>query len=145
MFRHNLGSISGAVWAVVLAQLVEWLIPILVVSSSNPVIGKNLYWTLTVNCIEKTNIKKKRPAMAHFKKITWAAFVVQQLAERLIPTPKSRSSNPIHHHHHQVSFLSTLLYRMNGLRRRKNRTRDKFCETLKGKFSNQRKPSLQRQ
>ena len=57
--------------------------------------------------------------MAHFKKITWAAFVVQQLAERLIPTPKSRSSNPIHHHHHQVSFLSTLLYRMNGLRRRK--------------------------
>ena len=83
--------------------------------------------------------------MAHFKKITWAAFVVQQLAERLIPTPKSRSSNPIHHHHHQVSFLSTLLYRMNGLRRRKNRTRDKFCETLKGKFSNQRKPSLQRQ
>ena len=31
---------------------------------------QNLYWTLfTVNCIEKTKIKKKRPGMAHLKKI----------------------------------------------------------------------------
>ena len=30
---------------------------------------KKLYWTLfTVNCIGKTKIKKKRPAMAHFLK-----------------------------------------------------------------------------
>jgi len=28
--------------------------------------GKNLYKTFTVNCIEKTKIKKKRPGMAHF-------------------------------------------------------------------------------
>ena len=26
--------------------------------------GKNLYWTFTVNCIEKTKIKKKRPGSA---------------------------------------------------------------------------------
>ena len=30
---------------------------------------QNLYWTLfTINCIEKTKIKKKRPGMAHFLK-----------------------------------------------------------------------------
>ena len=39
------------------------------VRGSNPVIGKNLCWTLfAVNWIEKTKIKKKRPNMAHLKK-----------------------------------------------------------------------------
>ena len=52
----------------VVAQLVERLLPIPEVRSSNPVIGKNLYWTFAVNCIEKTKIKKKRPGMAHLKK-----------------------------------------------------------------------------
>ena len=53
--------------AVVVAQLVEQLLPIPEVCSSNPDIGKNLYWTFTVlNSIEKTKIKKKRPGMAHF-------------------------------------------------------------------------------
>ena len=47
------------VWAVVVAQLVERWLPIREVCSSNPVIGKNLYQTLTVNCIEKTKIMKK--------------------------------------------------------------------------------------
>ena len=33
------------VWAVVVAQLVEWFPPIPEIHSSNPVIVKNLYWT----------------------------------------------------------------------------------------------------
>ena len=36
------------------------------VHGSYPVIGKNLYWTITDICIEKTKIMKKRPGMAHF-------------------------------------------------------------------------------
>ena len=40
------------------AQLVERSIPIPEVRGSNPVIGKNLFWTFTVNCIEKTKMKK---------------------------------------------------------------------------------------
>ena len=55
-------------WAVVVAQLVQRSLPILEVRGSIPVIGKNLYWTFSVNCIEKTKIKKKRPGMAHLKK-----------------------------------------------------------------------------
>ena len=39
----------AAEWAVVVAQLVEWLLPIPEVCSSNPVIGKLLYKTF-VNC-----------------------------------------------------------------------------------------------
>ena len=50
----------------VVAQLVEWSLSIPEVRSSNPVIGKILYWTFTVNCIEKTKIKKKGPGKAHF-------------------------------------------------------------------------------
>ena len=57
---------------VVVAQLVERLIPITKVRGSNPVIGKNLFinWTFVYCqlCIEKTKIKKKRPGMAHFFK-----------------------------------------------------------------------------
>ena len=52
----------------VVAQLVEQSLLIPEVRGSNPVIGKNLYRTFTVNCIEKTKIKKKRPGMTHFKK-----------------------------------------------------------------------------
>ena len=51
--------IMRAQWAVVVAQLVEWSIPIPEVRSSNPVIGKKLYWTFTVNFIEKAKIKQK--------------------------------------------------------------------------------------
>ena len=66
----------------VVAQLVEQLLPIPEVRSSNPVIGNKLYWTLfSVNCIEKTKInkrgwewpikkRKKRPGIAHFLKRT---------------------------------------------------------------------------
>ena len=47
--------------AVVVAQLVEQLLPKPEVCSLNPVIGKNLYieHLFTVNCIEKMKIKKK--------------------------------------------------------------------------------------
>ena len=57
--------------AVVVAQLVEHSLPIPEVFGSNPVIGKHLYWTFTVNCNEKVKIKKKRLGMAHlFEKNT---------------------------------------------------------------------------
>ena len=60
--------------AVVVAQLVDQSLPFPEVCSSNPVIDKNLYWT--VNCIEKSKIKKKRPGMAHLKKLRWSSILV---------------------------------------------------------------------
>ena len=54
------------VGAVVVAQLVERSLSIPEVRGSNSDIGKFFYWILTVNCIEKTKIKKKRPGLAHF-------------------------------------------------------------------------------
>ena len=57
----------------VVAQLVERSLPIPKVRNSNPVIGKiyiePLFICLLFNCIEKTNINKKRPGMANFLKI----------------------------------------------------------------------------
>ena len=50
-------------------QWVEWLLPIPDGRGSNLVICKNLYCTLTVNCIEKTKVKKKRSGMAHLKNV----------------------------------------------------------------------------
>ena len=57
--------------AVVLAQLVEWSLPIPEVCILNPVIGNNLYieHLFTVNCIEKTKIKNKEAGNGQFKKI----------------------------------------------------------------------------
>ena len=52
----------------VVAQLVERSLPIPEVRGSNPVIGKNIQLTFTVNSIEKTKINKKWPRMAHFYK-----------------------------------------------------------------------------
>ena len=52
----------------VVAQLVEQSLLIPEVRGSNPVIGKIYNEHLfTVNCIEKTKRKKKRPGMAHLK------------------------------------------------------------------------------
>ena len=52
-------------WAVVVAQLVEQLLPTPQVRSSNQVICKIYIQNLfTLNCIEKTNIKKKNPGLA---------------------------------------------------------------------------------
>ena len=49
-----------------MAQLVERLLRISEVRGLNPVMGKNLYCTFTINCIEKTKTKKKRPGMDPF-------------------------------------------------------------------------------
>ena len=59
----KLFSKSFHVGAVIVAQLVEWLLSNPEVRGSNRVIGKNLYWTLfTVNYIEKTNENKEKEA-----------------------------------------------------------------------------------
>ena len=47
--------------AVVVTKLVEQSLPIPEVPGPNPVVGKYLYRTFSVNCIEKMKIKKKRP------------------------------------------------------------------------------------
>ena len=54
--------------AVVVAQMVGRSLPIPEAHGSNPVIGKIYIKHFTVNCIEKTKIKKKRLRMAHFFK-----------------------------------------------------------------------------
>ena len=52
-------SSNNRLGVVVAAQLVERLLPIPEVHGSNPVIGKTLYLTFTVNCIGKKKIKNK--------------------------------------------------------------------------------------
>ena len=53
-------------WGVVVAQLVERTLPTPEIYSSNPDIGE----ILSTNCIiEKTKIKKKRPAISHLFKL----------------------------------------------------------------------------
>ena len=55
---------------VVVAQLVEQLLPLLEVRGSNTVIGKiNIEHLFTIICIEKTKINQKRPGMTHFLEI----------------------------------------------------------------------------
>ena len=52
-----------------MAQLVEWSLPITEVRSSYPVIGKiyiEHFLLVYYKCIEKTQINKKQPRMAHF-------------------------------------------------------------------------------
>ena len=63
-----IGPTVKHVWnvAVVVAQLVERLLPIPEARGSNPVIGKNYIEHLLSTVFEKTKIKKKRPEMAHF-------------------------------------------------------------------------------
>ena len=58
-------------WEVVVAQLVERLLPIPEVRSSNPVIGKNLLNICLLSTVywKDEKKKKKRPGMAHLKKI----------------------------------------------------------------------------
>ena len=68
IFQTGLGM-GSITWAVVVAQLVERSLRIPEVQGSNPVSGKNLYWTFTVNCIEKTKIKKKRLGIAQWTRL----------------------------------------------------------------------------
>ena len=58
-------------WAVCVAQLVEQSLPIPEVRGSNPVSGEIFYWTFTVNCFEKTKIKKKEAGNGRFFKNVW--------------------------------------------------------------------------
>ena len=57
-------------WAVAVAQLVEQSLTIPEVRSSNPVIGKIYieHW-FTVNCIEKTKMKKKEAGNGPLKRM----------------------------------------------------------------------------
>ena len=85
--KKSLGLVAQEkiiVWAVVVAQLVERLPPTLEIRGSNPVIGKTFIKHLfTVNCVEKTKIKKKRPGMAHLKKLS--CFITKHVASDLVP------------------------------------------------------------
>ena len=61
--------------AVVVPLLVEHSVTTPEVRGSKPVIGKLfLEHMFTVNCIEKANIEKNRPGMAHLKKIGHRLF-----------------------------------------------------------------------
>ena len=53
-------------WAVFVAQFVELSPPTPEVYGWNPVFGKHFNWTFTINCIEKTKIKKRGPGLSHF-------------------------------------------------------------------------------
>ena len=65
----------SVLWAVVVAQLVERSLAIPEDQGWNPVIGKiYIEHLFTVNCIEKTKIKKKRSGMAHFLKKSQLIF-----------------------------------------------------------------------
>ena len=48
-----IGQIVKQFWTVVVAQLVEWSVPIPQVQGLNPVIRKKNYCTFTVNCVLK--------------------------------------------------------------------------------------------
>ena len=63
---YKANYLIGRTWAVVVAQLVEGLLPTPEICGLNPDIGKILSTNRT---IEKTKIKKKRPGMANLKKI----------------------------------------------------------------------------
>ena len=59
--------------AVVEAQLAEWSLPTPEIRGSNPNISNEIFRTyLSVNCYpEKTELKKKRPGMAHKKYVNY--------------------------------------------------------------------------
>ena len=71
--KHHYNSYNKYMWTKCPSsiQLKERSLPIPVVWSSNPVISKNLYWTLTVNFIEKTKIKKKEAGNDPFLIVWW--------------------------------------------------------------------------
>ena len=96
-----------------MAQLVERSLPIPEVSSSNPVIGKiYIEHCFTVNCIEKTKIKKKRPGTAHFfKKNT-----ITSLYHLSLDTFDS-----------QLSLLVVFVSHRKNMQTRKQKNEAKYC------------------
>ena len=77
------GFKSWKIMAVVVAQLVEQLLPTPNVRGSNPVISK-IY--ITVNCIEKTKIKKKEAGNGPFFKKEFEIFIRFLKLSFLIPS-----------------------------------------------------------
>ena len=103
----------------VVAQLVERLLPTPEVRSSNQVIGNKLYLMFfTANCIEKTKIKRKRPGLAHFfyKKILFFNWCLpgglhfsrllraHGVRSRPVP-PHEEKDAKVHHRENQVPIL----------------------------------------
>ena len=80
--------------------MVERSLPIPEVRGSNPVIGKNIQLTFTVNSIEKTKINKKWPRMAHFYKkkalrtTRMGGGGVKALTQRLDPSTMAKVGDP---------------------------------------------------
>ena len=67
----------------VVAELVEWLLPIPEVRGANPVIGKKLFdiehFVYCQLCIEKTKIMKKRPFLKKkYSRRSWDYFFCQK-------------------------------------------------------------------
>ena len=57
----------------------------LVVHGSNPVIGKFLYRTFAYSQLYlKTNIQKRRPGMAHLKKVNLSVHVSPKYPQKLV-------------------------------------------------------------
>ena len=92
----------------VVAQLEVRSLPIPEVPSSNPVVGKiYIEHLFTVNCIEKTKIKKKRPGMAHTNNRTGALWSISTIVNYsctvgnfLVSTYDSRVVN-----YNQLAFM----------------------------------------
>ena len=61
---------------VLVAELVEQSLPFPEVRGSNPVIGKNLYGTFTVNCIWKNENKVKQAGNGPFKKTIFQYAII---------------------------------------------------------------------
>ena len=126
--------------AVVVAQLVEQSLPIPEVRGLNPVIIKHLYWTLfTVNCIEETKIKEKRPRIPHFFKKNchgyfeeFCGFLLQHLVT-LLPTylPTIQSVNQV--------------WRVHVRRTRKTEERCSVNISIDWQFANWIKPPFSRE
>ena len=67
-WTYFLYEITSHNWAVVVAKLVERLLPISEVHCSNPFIGKNVYWTFYCQLCWKDENKEKETGKAHFLK-----------------------------------------------------------------------------
>ena len=70
--------------AVVVAQLVEWLLPNHEVCGSNPVIINIYFESFLSNCIEKTKITKKVTENGPFLRDFWIRIIRDRFAQFLI-------------------------------------------------------------
>ena len=70
-------------WSAVVVQLVERLLPIPEVRGLNPVISKNLYWTLYCQLYWKDKNKEKEAGNGLFKKWSHRVNLIQQIYIRM--------------------------------------------------------------